>query len=86
MYLKTKDEEKTIISCLLNGETLKQIANKLNLAKSSIQYRTQKIFKKYEVEDRYELAMKIYKNNLSKLIAEVQRLQVENENLKSTGR
>jgi DNA-binding CsgD family transcriptional regulator len=83
---KTTAFEYKIIALLMEGKTIQQIANILYFAKSTISYKMRKLFEKYKVTNTRELFLKIHKSNLSKLEAEIIRLQIENENLKSAVR
>ena len=73
-------EQKIITGCILKGMTLKQIAQKLNCAKSTASYKTRKLFYEYSANDRFEFCVNIftkiilrYKNQLAKLEKELEQ-------------
>ena len=75
-------EQKIITTCILKGMTLKQIAAQLNYAKSTVSYKTKKLFEEYGAQDRFEFCVNIFTKLLTKYKDEIVKLQLEIDNLK----
>lgn len=68
-------EQKIITACLIKGMTLKQIAQKLNCAKSSASYKTRQLFKEWNAVDRHEFVVNIFTKIISKYKNEIEKLK-----------
>ena len=73
-------EQKIITTCLMKGMTLKQIAQKLNCAKSSASYKTRQLFKEWNAADRHEFIVNIFSKIILKYKKEIERLKEVSNN------
>jgi DNA-binding CsgD family transcriptional regulator len=53
--IRMSHREVEVLTALLEGLSYKQIADRLAISGSTVRFHTQRIFRKYEVHDRYEL-------------------------------
>lgn len=75
-------EKKIITRCLLEGKNFKEIAAKLHCAKSTVSYKTRKLFNEFKAADRYEYVVNIFSEMIRKLKEKIIKLEVENEKLR----
>ena len=80
--LTTLHEQRIIIKCILNGNTLKQIAQELKCAKSTASYKARKLFEEYSASDRYEFVVNIFTKIIAKYKTELLKLQMQIEQYK----
>jgi len=75
-------EQKVITMCIMKGMTLKQIALKLDCAKSSASYKTRKLFKEWNAADRHEFVVNIFAKIIEKYKREIAKLREQINNTK----
>ncbi len=77
-------EQKIITRCILKGMTLKQIAQELHCAKSSISYKTKKLFQDFNASDRHEFVINIFTKMITQYKNQIDKLQEEIEKYKDS--